>query len=174
MFREMTDLTGFVEDMRLLGRAATTGVISCDVVPAGHLVADKLAITTGTPAVQIRRVLLSAGAPLSFDETYLPEGLDRKVIADAPTTETICALLEERHDTLLIEAEYVLDAAAAEPAIAMAPEIPADSPIFLIDRTSYTLGDRPVDYERLYYRGDHIRFNTRMARRRAQRAPARG
>ena len=173
MIQELTELTGFVEDMRLLGRTPTARVISRDVVPADHLVADKLAITVGTPVVQIRRVRLSDGMPLSFDETYLPEDLGRKVMADDLTTEPIFTLLEERYDTPLIEAEYELEAAAAEPAIAMALEIPAGSPIFLIDRTSYTLGHRPVDYERLHYRGDHIRFKTRLARRRA-RAPERG
>jgi len=35
----------------------------------------------------------------------------------------------------------------------------------LIERTSYTTGNRPVDYERLHYRGDLIRFVTRLARR---------
>jgi GntR family transcriptional regulator len=104
--------------------------------------------------------------PLSFDETYLPEDLGRKVMADDLATQPIFALLEERYDTPLIEAEYELEAAAAESAIAMALEIPAGSPIFLIDRTSYTLGHRPVDHERLHYRGNHIRFKTRLARRR--------
>jgi GntR family transcriptional regulator len=95
-------------------------------------------------------------------------------MADDLATEPIFALLEERYDTPLIEAEYELEAAAAEPAIAMALKIPAGSPIFLIERTSYTLGHRPVDYERLHYRGDHIRFKTRLGRRRAHGAPERG
>jgi GntR family transcriptional regulator len=43
--------------------------------------------------------------------------------------------------------------------------VPTGSPIFLIERTSYTTGNRPVDYERLHYRGDLIRFVTRLARR---------
>lgn len=174
MVQELTELTGFVEDMLLLGRTPTARVVSREVVPADHLVAGKLAITASTPVVQIRRVRLSEGVPLSFDETYLPEGLGRKVMADDLTAEPIFALLEERYDTPLIEAEYELEAVAAEPAIAMALEIPTGSPIFLIDRTSYTLGHRPVDYERLHYRGDQIRFKTRLARRRAKRAAKRG
>lgn len=172
--QELTELTGFVEDMRLLGRTPTARVVSRNIVPADLLVADRLAIAPGTPVVQIRRVRLSDGVPLSFDETYLPETLGRKIMADDLATEPIFALLEERYDTPLIEAEYELEAAAAEPAIAMALEIPAGSAIFLIERTSYTLGHHPVDYEKLHYRGDRIRFKTRLARRRAQSAPDRG
>jgi len=58
-----------------------------------------------------------------------------------------------------------LEAAAADPAAAQALEVPVGSPIFLIERTSYASGNRPVDYERLHYRGDLIRFVTRLARR---------
>ena len=35
----------------------------------------------------------------------------------------------------------------------------------MIERTSYTEGHRPIDYEKLHYRGDAISFVTRLARR---------
>ena len=53
----------------------------------------------------------------------------------------------------------------AVPVTTLALQVPPGSPIFLIERTSYTTGNRPVDYERLHYRGDLIRFVTRLARR---------
>ena len=77
----------------------------------------------------------------------------------------VFALLEIKYDTPLVEAEYKLEAAAADPVAAEALKVPAGSPIFLIERTTYTTGNRPVDYERLHYRGDLIRFVTRLARR---------
>jgi len=169
--QELTELTGFVEDMRVLGRLPTARVLSRKVVSAAPLVAEKLAVPAGTRVVQIQRVRLSDGVPLSFDETYLPEDLGRRIITDDLANEPIFTLLEERYDTPLVEAEYVLEAAAAEPAVAMALEIPIGGPIFLIERTSYTSGHRAVDYERLHYRGDYIRFKTRLARRRVPPAP---
>ncbi|HEY1927645.1 MAG TPA: GntR family transcriptional regulator [Caulobacteraceae bacterium] len=169
MTQELTELTGFVEDMQVLGRIPTARVVGREVVPADGTVSGKLAIAPGTPVVRIRRVRLSDGVPLSFDETYLPEDVGRKVMADDLTTEPIFTLLEERYDTPLVEAEYELEAVAAAPDVAVALEIRTGSPIFLIDRTSYTLGHRPVDYERLHYRGDKIRFKTRLARRRVHR-----
>jgi len=76
----------------------------------------------------------------------------------------VFALLENRYHTPLVEAEYQLEAAAADPVVAQALQVPARSPIFLIERTSYTTGNRPIDYERLHYRGDLIRFVTRLVR----------
>ena len=172
MVQELTALTGFAEDMRVLGRTPTARVLSREVVPASPLVAEKLALPAGSKVVRIRRVRLSDGVPLSFDETYLPEELGRRVMTDDLAKEPIFTLLEERYDTPLVEAEYVLEAATAESAIAMALGVSAGSPIFLIERTSYTSGHRAVDYERLHYRGDYIRFKTRLTRRRASRALA--
>ena len=40
---------------------------------------------------------------------------------------------------------------------------------FLIERTSYTQEQRPVDYEKLHYGGDQIQFVTRLARRTSAR-----
>jgi GntR family transcriptional regulator len=171
MVQELTELTGFVEDMRVLGRRPTARVLSREVIPAIPPVAEKLAVPVGTTVVQIRRVRLSDGVALSFDETYLPEELGRKVMTDDLATEPIFTLLEERYNTPLVEAEYVLEAAAAESAVATALEIPVGSPIFLIERTSYTTQHRAVDYERLHYRGDYIRFKTRLARHRVPRVP---
>jgi GntR family transcriptional regulator len=168
MIQELSELTGFVEDMRVLGRTPTARVLRREIVPAAPIVAEKLVVAVATPVVRIQRVRLSDGVPLSFDETYLPEDIGRRVMADDLTREPIFTLLEERYDTPLVEAEYVLEATAAESAVANALEVAVGSPIFLIERTSYTSGLRAVDYERLHYRGDHIRFRTRLTRRRSR------
>jgi GntR family transcriptional regulator len=70
----------------------------------------------------------------------------------------------------LIGAEYCLEAVSADSTVARALSIRTGSPIFLIERTSFCEGQRPVDYERLYYRGDQVRFVTRLARRAKARA----
>lgn len=171
MVQDLTELTGFVEDMRVLGRTPTARLLSREFIPATPLVAAKLLVPEGTIVTQIKRVRLSDGVPLSFDETYLPAELGHKVVADDLATQPIFTLLEERYDTPLLEADYVLEAAVADPTVAVALEIPIGSPIFLIERTSYTTGHRAVDYERLHYRGDTIRFKTRLIRRRPQAAP---
>jgi GntR family transcriptional regulator len=57
----------------------------------------------------------------------------------------------------MVEAEYKLEAATADPITAEALQVLAGSPIFLIERTSYTTGNRPVDYEAaLSWRSDPI------------------
>jgi GntR family transcriptional regulator len=163
--QELTELTGFVEDMQALGRHATAKVFDQQVVPANQVVARELALSQGAPVVRIRRVRLADGLPLSFDETYLPKEMGEKVMSDNLETEPIFSLLERKYSTPLLEAKYRLEAVCADATVAEALCIDVGSAIFLIERTSYSIGHQPVDYEKLHYRGDQIRFVTRLTRR---------
>src|ERR1700761_2373087 len=163
--QELTELTGFVEDMQALGRTPTARLLDKRIVAADEAVAHNLALAPGTLVVRLRRVRLADGVAMSFDETYLPRDIGEKVAENDLEAEPVFALLEEKYNTPLVEAEYKLEAAAADAVAAEALQVPTGSPIFLIERTSYTTGNRPVDYERLHYRGDLIRFVTRLARR---------
>jgi len=162
---ELTELSGFVEDMQSLGRQPTARLIDKRIVPAGESVARQLAIGIGTNVVRIQRVRLADDVPLSFDETYLPREIGEKIIENDLETEPIFTLLEQKYNMPLVEAEYRLEAVSADATVARALGIAAGSPIFLIERTSYIAGQQPIDYEKLFYRGDHIRFVTRLTRR---------
>jgi GntR family transcriptional regulator len=167
--QELTELTGFVEDMRALGRTPTARLLDERIVAASEAVAHHLALPPGALVVRLQRVRLADGVAMSFDETYLPRDIGEKVAANDLEAEPVFALLENKYDTPLVEAEYKLQAAAADSLAAQALQMPVGSPVLLIERTSYTTGNRPVDYERLHYRGDLIRFVTRLGRR--SRAP---
>jgi GntR family transcriptional regulator len=163
--QELTSLTGFVEDMEALGRTASARLIDWQEIHADEVVARQLALPLGARVIRIRRVRLSDGRPLSYDDTYLPADLGMKIVTDDLAVMPIFTLLEEKYDTPLAEARYELEASIADPEIARALNVGVGSAVFLIERTSYAVGGRPVDYERLHYRGDQMRFVTRLARR---------
>ena len=165
--QELTELSGFVEDMHAVGRKPTARVIGKETVAADATVASQLALTKGERVVRIRRVRLADGIPLSFDETFLPLKIGKKIITNDLKVEPIFSLLERKYDVPLIEAEYKLDAVAAGSEVAAALKIEQRSPVFRIERTSYSTGGRPVDYERLHYRGDLAQFVTRLVRKRS-------
>src|SRR5260370_5525189 len=159
MTQELTELSGFVEDMQALGRKPTARVISKEIVTADTTVASHLALTKGERVVRIRRVRLADGVPLSFDETFLPLEIGKKIVTNNLKVEPIFSLLERKYDIPLIEAEYKLEAVAAEADVASALRVKQGSPIFRIERTSYSTGNRPLEYEKLYYRGELVLFS---------------
>src|SRR6201991_3402377 len=70
--QELTELTGFVEDMQALGQNPTARLLDKRVVAADETVAHQLALAPGTLVVRLQRVRLADGVGMSFDETYLP------------------------------------------------------------------------------------------------------
>jgi GntR family transcriptional regulator len=168
--QDLTRLTGFVEDMAAHGRKASARVVSQDVVAADSTVARQLHIAKGTYVMRIERVRLADSIPMSLDETYLPLGIGKRIVRNDLRMKPIFTLLEEEFGIPLAEAEYVLEAAAASMHVAKALVVKEGSPTFRIERTSYTKMGQPIDYEVLYYRGDLIRFITRLARRPATKA----
>jgi GntR family transcriptional regulator len=167
---ELTALTGFVEDMDALGHRATARLIDTLVVAADAQVARHLRLAVGAAVMRIRRVRLANGVSISLDETYLPLAIGKQVVSHDLEVEPIFSLLEERYGIALIEAEYELEAALARDDVAAELQIAPGSPLFLIERTSFSSGGQPVDYEILHYRGDLIRFKTRLARRKPVRS----
>jgi GntR family transcriptional regulator len=165
MTQNLTSLTGFVEDMQALGRHASARLIGQEVITATEAVATHLELPKGSSVVRIRRVRLADRMPVSLDETYLPHDIGVQVMANDLAVEPIFSLLEAKYNLQLVEADYRLEAIAADTNVAPALGVGLGSPIFLIERTSYCAGRRPIDYERLHYRGDQIRFVTRLARR---------
>ena len=170
--QELTELTGFVEDMRVLGRIPTARVLSREVVSAAPLVAEKLACPCGDDRGAGSNAFASPTA-CRFLSTRL---ICRRTSAAGswPTTSpTSPSSLCWKNDTTPRSSRpnTCWRPPLLSPQSPAALEIPVGGPIFLIERTSYTSGHRPVDYERLHYRGDTIRFKTRLARRRIPRAP---
>src|ERR1700754_3081857 len=74
--QELTELTGFVEDMQALGRRPTARLLDKRIIAA---VARQLALAPGTLVFRLRRVRLADGVAMSFDETYLPRDIGEKV-----------------------------------------------------------------------------------------------
>jgi GntR family transcriptional regulator len=161
---ELTKLTGFVEDMNAAGRKATARVVSQGVVAASARVAERLQLAKGTKVMQIKRVRIADGVPISFDETYLPLPLGKQIVRNDLRQHPIFTLLEEEYGVPLVEADYELEAVIATKPVAEALRVRVGSPIFQIERTSMTTGNQPVDYEVLFYRGDLVRFVTKLFR----------
>jgi GntR family transcriptional regulator len=86
------------------------------------------------------------------------------VVHEDLENQPIFTLLEEKHGIPLAEATYRLRATSATQYVAERLQIPPGEPILLVERTTFTTGQEPIDYELLHYRGDAITFVTRLSR----------
>lgn len=105
---------------------------------------------------------LADGEPLSIESSYLvhrqcPGILDGDY-ARNPLRET----LEQNYDLRLVRATQVIRAIAASEALAQKLSIAPGSPLFFIERISYSQYDRPVEFLQLYHRGDRYSLHNEL------------
>ncbi|HEV2122437.1 MAG TPA: GntR family transcriptional regulator [Chloroflexota bacterium] len=164
--QELYALTGFVEDMVALGMKASARVVSVERVPADATVARQLEMAVGSMVMRLERVRLGNEEPLSFDVTFLPPALGERVAREDLSVHPIFALLEDKYGIPLGYADYRIHATSADRTVARHLEISRGAPVLLIERMTYGESGTPLDYERLYYRGDRVSYRMRLSRRR--------
>lgn len=162
--QDLTRLTGFVEDMDALGLKASAKVVSVKEIEADYYVAEKLKLKEGDWVTYIERIRYANKEPLSFDVTYLPIEIGRKIAKENLKVDPVFSLLEQKYGLKLSEADYAIEASFATSPIAKNLKIRKGAPILLIERNSYSIDGKPIDYEKLHYRGDRIRYKMLLKR----------
>jgi GntR family transcriptional regulator len=163
---ELSALTGFVEDMQALGLSASARVLGVENEKPPARVAEALGVSNGELVTKVTRIRLADDVPVSFEFSYLPLELGRRVAEENLEISPIFTLFEEKYGIPLGEASYRIEASRASRPIAEALGVERGAPMLAIERTTYSAGGVPVDFEQMFYRGDRIRYTMRLKRRR--------
>lgn len=128
-------------------------VIECVRTRAPSDIARQLELKTGDALVLIRRVLSFSGQPTILEEIWLPGHLFKGLTAErlAAYKGPMYGLFESEFGTRMIRADEILRAVAADEEAARRLNVNAGEPVLLIERVSFTYGDRPVEVRRGYY-----------------------
>jgi GntR family transcriptional regulator len=129
---------------------ATSRFLECKRQRAAAEVAALLELKSGDPVVFVRRLLTFDGAPTVLDDIWLPgqtfKGLTAERLAEYHGP--LYGLFETEFGTRMIRAEERIRAVAAEEPTARLLDVDAGTPLLLVERVSYTYGDRPVEIRR--------------------------
>jgi GntR family transcriptional regulator len=160
----LVQLTDFNEDMERAGLKASSVVRQFTTIEAPDWLAEILNIETGQKVIQIDRLRKGDGKPVAYDITWLPilygQLLDEKKL----TEKTIYQALEDDYDIQIIRGCYRISAEIADNIIAGELHIEKGDAILLIDRTTYTIGEKPVYYQKRYYRSDRVMYEMTLER----------
>lgn len=157
-------LTDFAQDLERAGLEATSRVLLHQQEAVAPDVAAFLSLTPGTKVVRLDRLRLGNGMPLAFDCTWLPLFYGQLLEGRDLEQETIYRILERDYEIPVVSGRYRLEAVCADAAVAEAMEITAQHPLLVIKRTSHTVGERPIYFQRRYYRTDRVSFELELAR----------
>ncbi|MFN2372683.1 MAG: GntR family transcriptional regulator [Cyclonatronaceae bacterium] len=158
-------LTDFNEDMAKAGLDASSVVRDFKTVDAPVWLTSILGIGEGSKVLQIDRLRLGNGEPVAFDSTWLPilygQLLDKQQLQNT----TIYKSLEENYNIPIIRGCYRISAELADQQLADELKVELRSPLLLIDRTTFTIGEKPVYYQKRYYRSDRVMYEMTLERR---------
>jgi GntR family transcriptional regulator len=150
----LSRIISFTEDMHQRGLTPKTRVLFRGLVPAPEDIAEHLDIQIGEELARLERLRLADDEPMSIEESYLvhrtfPGVLDEDY-ALVPLRET----LRQKFGILIIRARQVIQSVLATAEQARLLTLPAKSPLLLIERVSFSEQNQPVEFLRIYYRGD--------------------
>ena len=160
----MVRLTDFVEDMARAGLEASSRIISFNPVPCPNDVAADLNIEPGKTVSRLDRLRLGNGEPVAFDSTWLPLFYGQLLDGFDLSSDTIYRIMEEEHGIPVLRGRYRLDAVNASAALAAQLQVVINKSLFLIERVSMTTTDKPIYFQRRYYRTDRVKYELELAR----------
>lgn len=130
--------------------AAHSQFIECRRVRATAEVAERLGLKAGASVVFVRRLLRFGTAPVVLDDIWLPGRMFRGLSFErlAAYTGPLYGLFETEFGVPMIRADERLRAVLADARSAELLRVDAGSPLLLVERTSFTYGDRPVELRR--------------------------
>lgn len=157
-------LTDFAQDMERAGLSATSRVLHHAPSEAPRAAAAALGLEEGAVVVRLDRLRLGDGDPVALDRTWLPPFYAQLLEGHDLTRETIYGVLERDYDIPIHRGRYHIEAALASGAEAGPLEVTEGAPLLLVERTSLTVGDRAIYFQRRYYRADRVAFRLELAR----------
>ena len=156
-------LTSFSHDMRLRGMQPASRSLRVRTRKASPRIGKELKISPGTGVVVISRVRLADGVPMAIETAHLPSYLVPGLTAELLKDSSLYALLESRYQVRITEGEQSVEATVVDEQEASLLEVPAYSPAFLIERTTWDEKQR-IEYTRSIYRGDRYRLLAHLHR----------
>lgn len=154
--QSLIELTDFEEDMQRAGLEPSSSVIDFKTVAATDQIASLLNIDPDSTAVRLDRLRLGDDQPIAFDITWLPMFYGQLIEGYDLQEETIYGILEEDFDIPVEKGHFRIEAENASEEIAKHLQVEPGAALLLIDRLSLTVGDKPVYYQKRYYRSDRI------------------
>lgn len=164
--QSLIQLTDFEEDMQRAGMEASSSVIQFRPTDATEQIASKLQIDSGSKVIRLDRLRLGNGQPIAFDVTWLPMFYGQLIEGYELDEETIYDILERDYDIPIDKGYYCIEAENADQYLATHLKIEEGAALLLIDRLSLTIGEKPIYYQKRYYRSDRIVYEL-MAERKA-------
>ena len=136
-------------------------IVDCKRLRATADIARALALRSGDPVLQVRRVLSFAGAPTILEDLWLPgnpfKGLTAERLSDYHGP--MYALFETEFGVRMVRAEEKIRAVLPDPTQQTLLQVGSGTPLLSVERVAYTYNDTPMELRRGLYRTDKHHYH---------------
>jgi GntR family transcriptional regulator len=163
--RDLSVVVGLPEYLRRQGFVAGTQVLSATMAGADEVAAEHLALPAGSLLLDIVRIRLADGVPISLERARLPAEIFPGLL-ELPLGGSLYELLDTSYGVRpddVVEHLEVVDASAEEAGLL---GVSVRTPLLAITRTSSTSDGVPFEFSQDLFRADRTRvtFRTRADR----------
>lgn len=155
-------IISFTDDMHQRGITPGTEVLAADLVAASEDVAARLGVDPGEQLVRLERLRLADGEPMSIEISLLVHHYCPGVLEGDYAVMPLREALEERYGIRWLRARQVIRAVQASPDIARLLSVSDKAALLFIERVSYDQQNVPVEFLRIYYRGDRYALHNEL------------
>jgi GntR family transcriptional regulator len=157
------NLSGLMENLLAMGLKTSVKVLDFGYLPAPPEVAAALEVPGGTVVQKSVRVRSHSGTAFSHLTTWLPEDVGRSFRQSDLSRRPLLALLEAAGASAM-QAEQVISARLAEPAIAEALGVNVGSALLSVRRQVRNREGRVVEYLQALYQPELYEYSMSMRR----------
>jgi GntR family transcriptional regulator len=147
-------IVSFTDDMQQRGFTPGTEVLSSGLIPAPKEVARRLGIDAGEELARIERLRLADGQPMSVEESFLIHRLCPGILVGDYASSPLREALVQEYGIRWSHARQIIRAIPTPHQLARTLSMEPDSAVLFLERVSYSQQNLPVEFLRIYYRGD--------------------
>jgi GntR family transcriptional regulator len=159
---DLTRVAGFSEQLARQGLKPGAKVLEITEGPAGWQISAALEIAPQAPVVRIQRLRLAGDIPMALEDSWIPAEKFPGLV-DQDLGGSVYALMRDAYGAAPVRAIERLEPVLARAHEARALDVPAHSPLMLVERTAYSADGTPVEFAHDRYRGDRARFVVRVS-----------
>lgn len=158
-------LLGFGEMLAPMGVRTRSEVLEIAECEAPEAVAVAFGIAPGAPLTRIARLRIAGGRVMSYDLSYFPLEIGRRLQQQDLSRQDIFVLIERALGIPLGFADVTLEMAPAEVEASQRLHVAAGTPLFKMTRLTHDSRGMPIDFEYVYGLPESHVFKVRVPRR---------
>ena len=146
------------------GLVPSSEVLSFDVLIPPKEIMKELQLAEGEKVYLITRIRNADNIPMALERTYIPVSLFPN-LEEQQLVQSLYQIIEQHYGTKISHADQHIEARLVSNSDRKFLQLAENSVVLVMQRKSYILDQRPVEFVRSMYRADRYKFHNRIERR---------